>query len=477
MPGQTALSQISSLAAVACLLTAAHGEPFTQPTDSRPRVIATTDGEIDDQCSMVRFLLYANEWDIEGIVTTSSQYHWRGHDWAGDDWIKPYLDAYERVYPNLIKHDPRYPTPGYLRERHALGNVTSEGEMDQVTPGSELIVQVLLDETDPRPVWLQAWGGPNTIARALKSIEEEHPDKVEQVARKLRLFLIWEQDDTYQKYIRPHWERHNIRSIISDQFDAIAYDWNLIIPDPEKQCYIGSWMKQHILENHGPLCSLYKAQENGDFRSEGDSPSFMHCIDTGLRNRENPGWGGWGGRYVRLRNDTWLDPLIGNHFEYPQGRWYSDSSLGRRLRKSADPIERNMISQYYRPMWRWSIAFQNDWAARADWCVTDSFTKANHQPQVKVAGKFDRIVKPGEIVELDARQSTDPDGDALSFKWWRYDQADSATAETEIQRAASSQARFVAPNERGKTVHMILEVTDAGRPPLTRYQRIVFIIE
>ncbi len=88
---------------------------FTDPVQAasagKTRVIATTDGEIDDQCSMVRFLLYANEWDIEGIVTSSSQYHWRGHRWAGDDWIEPYLDAYEKVYPNLVKHDPEYPTP------------------------------------------------------------------------------------------------------------------------------------------------------------------------------------------------------------------------------------------------------------------------------------------------------------------------------------------------------------------------------
>lgn len=52
----------------------------------KPRVLVTTDGEIDDQCSLVRFLLYANEWDIEGIITSSSQYHWQGHRWAGDDW-------------------------------------------------------------------------------------------------------------------------------------------------------------------------------------------------------------------------------------------------------------------------------------------------------------------------------------------------------------------------------------------------------
>ena len=32
---------------------------------SKPRVIVTSDGEIDDECSLVRFLLYANEWNIE----------------------------------------------------------------------------------------------------------------------------------------------------------------------------------------------------------------------------------------------------------------------------------------------------------------------------------------------------------------------------------------------------------------------------
>lgn len=54
-----------------------------------------------------------------------------------------------------------------------MGNVIEAGDMRQPTPGSELIVDILLDD-DPRPVFLQAWGGPNTIARALRSIEERH---------------------------------------------------------------------------------------------------------------------------------------------------------------------------------------------------------------------------------------------------------------------------------------------------------------
>ncbi len=155
----------------------------------KPRVIVTSDGEIDDQCSMIRFLLYANEWDIAGIITTSSQYHWQGHKWAGDDWIEPDLKAYAQVYPNLLKHDARYPAPEYLRARTVLGNVKSEGEMTEVTPGSELIVKVLLDKSDDLPIWLQAWGGMNTIARALKTIEEKHPERMAEVAKKMRFFF------------------------------------------------------------------------------------------------------------------------------------------------------------------------------------------------------------------------------------------------------------------------------------------------
>ena len=33
----------------------------------KPPIIVTSDGEIDDQCSMIRFMLYMNECYIEGI--------------------------------------------------------------------------------------------------------------------------------------------------------------------------------------------------------------------------------------------------------------------------------------------------------------------------------------------------------------------------------------------------------------------------
>ena len=65
---------------------------ITEPTDAavpvvktpmaihgmRPRVIATTDGEVDDRSSMIRFLLYACDFDIAGIVQVNSRYQKSG---------------------------------------------------------------------------------------------------------------------------------------------------------------------------------------------------------------------------------------------------------------------------------------------------------------------------------------------------------------------------------------------------------------
>lgn len=445
--------------------------------NEKPRVIVTSDGEIDDQCSMIRFLLYTNEWDVEGIVTSSSQYHWQGHNWAGDDWIEPDLEAFAEVYPNLLKHDAGYPTPGYLRERVFLGNVRAEGEMEEVTAGSQHIVKVLLDETDDRPIWLQAWGGMNTIARALKTIEEERPEKMASVASKIRFFFIWEQDVTYQEYIRPHWGKHNIPTIISDQFEAIAYRWPRVQPEEMQKYFSGAWMKKNILEDHGPLCAGYKALENGDFRSEGDSPAFLHTIATGLRNLENPGWGGWGGRYTRVRENTWLDPVPVPGYEYPEGRWYGSTGWGRNSLREGTTTTAEQRREYFKPMWRWTDVMQNDFASRADWCVK-SYEDANHPPVVVLGHAADLTVRPGAIVELSARGTSDPDGDELTYRWWQYREAGSYKRAVEIRGADTQDAAFAVPEDAGagETIHLVCEVTDHGTPPLTRYQRVVAMV-
>ena len=256
----------------------------------KPRVIATTDGERDDQNSMIRFLLYTSEWDVEGIIYSSSKFHWVGHNWSGTNWIQDDINLYSQVYDNLVKNDSAYPAPDYLMSEVYVGNIDSVGEMSKETPGSNHIVDVLLDSTKPGPVWLTVWGGTNTIARALKTIQEKYPDKIAEVSKKTIIYIILDQDNTYYDYIKPNWP--DIQVLYShSQYRAIGYQWSNLDPQPYHSYFEDAWMENNISQNHGPLCSN---RYSINFMGEGDSPSFIHLIPTGLRQMEDPSYGGWG---------------------------------------------------------------------------------------------------------------------------------------------------------------------------------------
>ena len=142
------------------------------------RTIITTDGEADDQCLLVRYFLYANEFELEGIVSSSSIFHYSDQGegrFKGKDSNQTIIDAYAQVYENLSQHAEGYPTPEYLTERSFEGNVISPGEMATDTEGSLFIKDVILDEREDR-LLLQAWCGVNTHSVVLRSIEDEYKD-------------------------------------------------------------------------------------------------------------------------------------------------------------------------------------------------------------------------------------------------------------------------------------------------------------
>lgn len=410
-------------------------------TRERVRVIATTDAELDDQSSMLRFVMYANEWDVEAIIFSASKYHWIGHNWPGTAWLDTLLDNYGKVLENLRKHDENYPSMEELKSKVYVGNVQRKNNMFEDTPGSDKIVEVLLDD-DPRPVYLQAWGGTNTIARALWKIQHYYPAEIERVSEKAFLVMIAEQDDTYHLYINLYWP--DIKVILNkNQFRAIGYKWLMLNPPDYIDFYCGKWMQENILQGHGALCSAYPWPRK-DFYSEGDSPSFMHQIDVGLRSLEDPAYGGWGGRFEPDPRGKYL--------------WTDAKDDGN----------------WAKPFWRWTKAFQNDWAMRADWCVK-SYKEANHPPVVKLNHDQDLTVSAGEKVVLDASSSYDPDGDKLTYKWWFYKDVGTYKGKLEIKNADKSKANFTAPDDikNEQTLHIICEVTDDGSPQITRYHRVI----
>jgi cellulose-binding protein len=197
---------------------------------------------------------------------------------------------------------------------------------------------------------------------------------------------------------------------------------------------------------HGPLCAAYPQ----DYTSEGDTPSFMPLINNGLEQDTDYTLGGWGGRPVYN---------FGNHMQ--DG---NDDNNGK--------PDSHFTFQ------RWLAAAQNDFAARAAWCVK-SYKEANHPPTVKLRGELNRMAKPGDKIELNVKATKDPDGDKLTYHWWQYKEAGSYPGFVDIRNAGSSEASLTVPANAGKgeTINLICEVTDNGEPQLTRYARVMLTIQ
>lgn len=482
-----------------------------QKSSILPRTIVTTDGELDDVDSFIRMLLYSNEYKVEGLIISSSQWHYKGDGkgtkfisememtknlygertelrWPGEQWIYDLVDAYGKVYPSLVKHSKNYPTHQYLRNLIRIGNIDFEGEMEKDTPGSDFIKQKLLDD-DMSPLYLQVWGGTNTIARALKSIEDQYKNTSEwksvynKVCKKAIIYAILDQDATYRKYISVQWPDVKIYYNAS-QFWVFAYFWKRAVPQAFHPYLEGKFMGENIIQDHGPLTAMYYSYGDGnppkgeiddiyssmekaknnmwgsfgqyDFISEGDSPAFLHLVNVGLNNLEHPEFGGWGGRLIRS--------------EVQPNRWEDGP-------KAADynPFSDSMDLAYAQS--RWIPALQNDFAARADWCVMD-YKDANHAPTIVVKGGNKRLGKAGASIDVRFKL-TDPDKNKVSTKLWQYQEVGTGKGKVTIASKRNTSATIVLPGEArsGDTYHIIVEGTDNGIPALTRYQRLVITVK
>ena len=407
-----------------------------------------TDGEIDDHSSMIRFLLYTCDVEVCAIIETNSIFQRHGH--SKEDWYEKQLNAYEKVYPNLAKHNPDYPTADYLRSVSFVGDEVYERVKDlrekrwelipggdilmkpdnwDDTPGSDKIVEVLLEDS-PAPVYIQAWGGGNTAARAFYKLKTEFPDDYQRAVSKVVMYNIWYQDGAGNYIENYHPE---VTLLYCGSF---AGTWNY---RSQKNTY--DFIKKNVKTNHGPLGALYPQ----DYVSEGDSPAFFYSLFNGLRNYENPGYGGWGGRFEKTKE-----------FDHVYRDAVDDGDNKKSLRI-------------------WIDDANNDFEARMDWCIAKKYEEANHQPNIKIKGKFDQTVASGEKVNINAGKTKDPDGDKLTFKWWQYKEAGSYNTLVNLQNSNVDQVSFIAPKvSKPETIHIILEVSDNGSPSLKSYQRIIF---
>ena len=524
---------ISMLLAVSLFATGCGGQK--DGVSQKPRTIVTCDPELDDNNSMIRFILHSTDFQIDGLVYTSSRFHWRGdgkgttqfiegseYDQLGlgpqtswrfspdERFIDDIVDAYEECYPNLKVHDPDYPTPEALRSVIAWGNCDFEGDYSQDTEGSNLIKRNILDD-EPGPLFIQAWGGSSSIAAALRSIEDGYkggPDWdtiYKKVCDKVVLCLSGDQDNAYNKYIAVNWPDIYVQSLGGSmgRYDNSQYSY-LTSPDWTAEnmrigplgALVRCWGdgKQMVPGDVMDMIGPYKGesiqeladmgyivwtrpQPVGTLYSDGDSGCYYNLIDNGLRAWEDPTWGGWAGRW---------DPKSGQpRSGHPS---YMSTDIMRMHRMNVDAA--NGKGQPYSFSGFGSRgsevdetpAFPNFYpernlseAARMKWSVTPDYEDANHYPEV--TGPFDILAAPGETVTIKAKAS-DPDGDELSLKWW-YFPVGTYEGELSVDDPSSARTTFTVPADAlpGQTIHFVLQAADNGTPQLVRYLRTVITVK
>jgi hypothetical protein len=219
---------------------------------------------------------------------------------------------------------------------------------------------------------------------------------------------------------------------------------------------------------------------------EGDTPSYLGLIDNGLNAYRRPDWGGWSGRYI------YRQPYGETHPIWTQGGDEFARVTSQDTVKGMDGAQH--VSDQA-TIWRWREAFQNDFAARMAWTISD-FAHASHNPIVDVNGKpgsavIEMDVNVGQSVVLDATGSSDPDGRTLHFHWFHYGEAGSADGNLAALTLTGSETSRVKVNVDAAcrpawlplipcngtgTAHIILAVTGEGSPKVTSYRRVILHI-
>ena len=466
---------IACLFAMASLMSTSAINTFAQ--ELKPRIVVLTDiapasTEPDDMESMVRLLAHADLFEIEAIITTSGWNSSGGEynkEWT--KYLNQVIDAYEKDLPNLIRRSGQdkfesvteesgrqnigyWPSADYIRSRTFMGSrnlgVKYLGNENN-SPGSEAIIS-LINESDPRPIWILGWGGCNTVAQALWKIKESD-DKVMlgNALNKLRIYTITDQDVDWghrgQYDISSHkWMRETFG-------DRLLFIWDESAWLSQNGTGSSNWDKyEKQIQGKGNLGKAYPKFKWG---VEGDTPSFLYVTPNGLNDPDEPTQASWGGYFRRMLSND--------------GTTHCYTNMQDSIKSISQKYE-----NYFYP------ATFNNFAARMAWAAEG---KGNRNPEVVVNGVDGHrpiyiTSKPGKNVSLDASRSYDPDGDNIDIRWWVLPEAGSCPVEPTISIDTDGKAKVRIPSEaKGSRIHIICEVTDDGDFNLKGYRRIIINVK
>jgi hypothetical protein len=486
------LQKLNACKAIIVLLLFAGISCQTYIPREKHRVVILTDMTHDDGNSFIRYLYYSSFFDLEALIVTNQLPDFNYNDEGPWNKVMGILDAYKQELPQLRKHDPDL--PGYeqllavtkrgrgaipiiwltntLEFKNNIADRYVESSWDSVyfhdwigeglTPhgepkdseGSDFLVHVF-EKDDDRPIFVQAWGGTITFVQALYRYRQKYgEEKFKELLPKIHLFGILFQDISFEFFADfklmqektcagfgtavPTYDENPVElgKVLFDNGHFWYYVWS---NDPDYQKPVTS----KDVNGHGPMSDIY------DDGGEGDTPSFLYLLSSifGLNDPGDPTHGSWGSMFK------------------PMGESFSESYY------ATCDVNRNELI-------RWVPDATNSFKNRLQWSVKEP-GKVNREPVSVLNGnKSNRILqvlgKPGEEIMLDASKSFDPDGDEITFNWFRYNEADSYEGRFALGKTDEPVKMVKVPADlEDKNIHIVLEVRDNGTPELVRYRRII----
>ncbi len=316
----------------------------------RPRLAVLTDigGDPDDQQSLIRLMVYANEFDLELLLASASGTPGElKRSITQPQLIRQIVDAYGEVLPHLKRHAKGWPEHAELVARIVSGNPQRGREFigaDHDTPGSRALIKRVDAGSPERRLNISIWGGQSDLAQALWRVKHDRSaSEYGAFVRKFRVYDIADQDRIAQ---RMRGEFQGMDYILSqapagrDKRDSVFR--GMYLTGDEGLTSL-AWIDEHV-RSKGPLGALYPTRTSTlpnpqRCMKEGDTPSWFFFLPIGGNDPADPTKPGWGGQYVRQSDGWYTDPA---------------TKEGSDARESVS---------------RWRPEFQKDFARRMAWCL------------------------------------------------------------------------------------------------------------
>ncbi|PPJ58778.1 hypothetical protein CBER1_08224 [Cercospora berteroae] len=416
-------------------------------TADREELINNITNEPDDSMSLVRLLLHSDQYNITGIVATTS--YWLNST-VRPEAILNTTNVWDQVLDKLNLHSAvEFPTKAYLKSIVKAGHPvygTDVFKEKTLSEGAKHLIDVVDGLPEDEMLHVGGWGGVQTLAEALKYVRSTRkPQQTDDFVSKLRLYTISDQDNA-GPWIRFNFPRlHYIASIHG--FNAYTEaTWTGFSGGVGSDTSLTN--QEYSTKNFqiGPLGPYYPDIR---YSMEGDTPTFLHTMVNGINGgpEDHPEWGGWGGRYDLV-----------------------------------DPSRQTL-----------------------------HYSAGSHSPIVSVnnscgSNHISYTVNPLETITLSGLSTYDPDeglpghSNGLEYSWWQYKEP-SATMDTGVQHIPTLNFTL---SERGKVAsvkipsaeeacipvqadanvgmgiqktcqqyHVIFEVKGSGEPPIRRYKRVI----